>query len=258
MSAVVDTCRLCLEERELQESHVIPKWAYKRARDERFTNPNPIIVSDGVAVQHSKQVKEFMLCVECEHKFGRRENYVAGITYQRDERAPLLDLVGNVVLEHERARLALPGQLNLADLVYFGASVVWRASISRQIPNCGLGEKYEEQFRSFLNDEAPFAEGAACCVAFHDIAIGEHHFASVTATPVTRRVERFHLTTFPIFGLQYYFAVGANVDDAWRGICAVRGAVAGVLLVPQRELFDSFGPLLLGARAIGQPRLRRP
>lgn len=242
---------MCLRDRDLQESHIVPAWAYKRARDERFSNPNPIIVSEGVAVQHSKQHKEFLLCRDCEREFGQREDYVARISFQRDERAPFLDLIGNVVLAHERMRLALPGKLDLAALVYFGASVIWRASISSQITRCSLGPKYDERFRAYLNHEAPFPETAVACVCFHDLPIGDAHVAAVTTTPVTQRQQRYHLTHFPIWGLQYYFAIGARVDPVWRGFCAVRGAPAGILLIPQIDLLDWFGPIVRSARTVG-------
>jgi hypothetical protein len=246
-------CRLCLREADLQHGHIIPAWAYKRSRDEAFANPNPVIVSEGVAVQHSKQVRQYLLCFECEQKFSQREQYVSSVTYQRDARAPLLDLIGNVVFEHERMRVALPGKVDLAALVYFGASVVWRASISAETDRCHLGAVYDEQFRSYLNGEAPFPPGAACCVAFHDLPIGEQHVASVTSTPVTRRLARYHLTMFPIFGLQFWFPVGSRVDQAWRGACAVRGEVATIMLLPQSDLLDWFGPIIATARRVGTP-----
>lgn len=85
---MLGTCRLCLNESDLQDSHILPKWAY--ARDEAYSNPNPVILSDGIARQHSKQHQEHMLCSACEQAFSRREAYVASVTCQRNEQAPLL------------------------------------------------------------------------------------------------------------------------------------------------------------------------
>jgi hypothetical protein len=160
---MLGTCRLCLKESDLQDSHILPKWAYKRARDEAYTNPNPVIVSDGEARQHCRQHREYMLCSACEQSFSKREAYVAKVTSQPDEQASLLTLIGNVLFELGQTRLALPGQLDMDALVYFGASVVWRASLSREVTKYSLGDNYEERFRSYLNGEDAFPRPFARC-----------------------------------------------------------------------------------------------
>ena len=67
---VLGQCRLCLNEAELQNSHFIPQAAYKRVRGEG-TNPNPIVVQDGKAIQTSAQTRAHLLCHDCEQRLSK-------------------------------------------------------------------------------------------------------------------------------------------------------------------------------------------
>ena len=71
-------CKLCLENRELKKSHIYPKWAVKNCRDKetsRFLIVPKSNAQDGP--------KEYLLCEECEAKFGRREKYFRELILSR-------------------------------------------------------------------------------------------------------------------------------------------------------------------------------
>jgi len=65
-------CNLCHKEKELQESHVIPKFVYKWMKQTgtgRFRQ--------GLNINKPLQdgIKEFLLCRDCEQKFSKREDW---------------------------------------------------------------------------------------------------------------------------------------------------------------------------------------
>jgi len=56
------TCALCLEVRDLRDSHLIPRAFYKLVRDAEAKHPNPIVVNPAITVATSKQVSDHLLC----------------------------------------------------------------------------------------------------------------------------------------------------------------------------------------------------
>lgn len=93
----IGTCRLCQTPNiELRDSHIIPGWAYERIRqqaalDSYSTNKNPLRVKEnGIAVQVSNEIKEYMLCDACEQKFGIQENWFKQLTEPETDGLPLL------------------------------------------------------------------------------------------------------------------------------------------------------------------------
>lgn len=246
-------CRLCLNERDLRESHIVPKWAWKRARaDSTEKNPNPVVFMDDVVLQTSKQVVEELLCHDCEQRFGKVEDYIARITFQPDNTAPLLDLVGDVLLQTNRTRAVPAGKLNHEFVTFFGVSVIWRASVSKSVPACSLGPKYEEQFRRYLLGEVGLPTACALAVAFSDLQIeGAGNMAAICTTPTTERLDGHHVHRFPIFGLMYCLAVGNRLPQWAKTACHARSPEHLLLLSPQDDLIRWLGPWMMKARPVG-------
>jgi len=68
----MERCKLCHKEKELQESHIIPKFVYKWMKQtgtgrfrQGFNINKPL--QDGI--------KEFLLCRDCEQEFSKREDW---------------------------------------------------------------------------------------------------------------------------------------------------------------------------------------
>src|SRR5262245_55840381 len=94
-SSRLGCCRLCeTRDIELCDSHVVPRWAYKRAHEQRLQNPTPARISQGVAMQIPGQVSEYLLCSDCEQLLGRTDNYVSRQTTAVDGRARLSEALG--------------------------------------------------------------------------------------------------------------------------------------------------------------------
>lgn len=248
---MLGVCRLCHSEADLQLSHIVPRWAWKRAHGSSpGHNPTPVVVSGGVAMQHPKQLSEHMLCKACEHRLKGAEDYAAEVTYQRDTAAPFLDRVGDVVQEANGIRVAEPGTLRPDVLAYFGVSVIWRASLSDQIDNCSLGERHEEALRQYLLGAAAFPPDAACAVVFHDLPYDGNQVASFFLTPYTDASDIGTESRFFIYGLSYFLVLGDRAEP-WSVLCSIRSPQRLVGLAPQEWLLDWFGETAKNARVVG-------
>jgi hypothetical protein len=140
--SVIGDCRLCgAVGVPLMDSHIMPKWAYRRTRDltGAVGSPHPIQVKDGVAVQTSAQITEYMLCRGCEELLGRDENYVSKLAYQEDQTLGLAQYVredaifsrGLRMLAGVRTRAVAISHLDCQAIARFAASVFWRAHVVR-------------------------------------------------------------------------------------------------------------------------------
>ena len=127
-------CKLCLNTRELQDSHFMPAALYRATRNATAPNPNPAVITSRGTVQTSQQMKDFLLCKDCEDLFNNHgEKYVMG-QVNRSGKFPLL----------ETLRKATPTRItggfhwySIVDVLsvdrdklgYFALSVFWRAAV---------------------------------------------------------------------------------------------------------------------------------
>jgi hypothetical protein len=68
---MLGTCRLCLERRDLKESHLLPAGVHKLLREPAAPNPNHILLTPQIAFQTSRPIKDYLLCAHCEDLFSR-------------------------------------------------------------------------------------------------------------------------------------------------------------------------------------------
>lgn len=134
-------CHLCLQERDIRNSHIIPEFLYRPGYDEKGRllalekgNIKPRYVQKGL---HEK-----LLCDACENLLANRyEDYFAKLWYLNKT---LPDTINADFLEVENL------DYNLFKL--FHLSILWRASISRLAPfkEVSIGIEQEERLREML------------------------------------------------------------------------------------------------------------
>jgi len=140
------TCRLCLQDTQLCNSHVLPEFAYKPMYDKkRFmmmkTDPHK-------AVQFKqKGLREHLLCQECDNvRLGRLEKYMKEI---------FMD--GRDIKSHRCGGEIWIEGFEYAKCKLYHLSLLWRMSIS-DLPifsQVSLGSQHEEQLRRRLMDDDP-------------------------------------------------------------------------------------------------------
>lgn len=80
----VRDCALCLDEKELCDSHILPEFFYDPMYDEGHAYE---VVSGGIdnTFDRQKGLWEHLLCVECEGRIGDWEDYAKPFLYGRDD-----------------------------------------------------------------------------------------------------------------------------------------------------------------------------
>lgn len=157
------TCKLCGYEKELCDSHYLPKGMYRFARAPELKNPNPVMSVDGVLTQISDQYRDYVFCSDCEGLLNENgERWVQANmprTYGGD--FPLQDAIKSLQPFHAEQDLEVYNVLgedafDVQKLVYFGISIFWRGAVHRwtsskgqRVPEVQLGT-LQEPVREFL------------------------------------------------------------------------------------------------------------
>lgn len=123
-------CKLCLKQKNLQSSHIIPRSYYKYLKKESSQLVYVVCDSDSIPKLENSDPKERLLCYDCEQFFNHNfEKY--GTRLFSDRRA---------VTKH-RNHIAFSG-FKYNEFYLFLISIFWRASISslKEFSSVNLGE----------------------------------------------------------------------------------------------------------------------
>lgn len=215
-------CGLCLKEATLQDSHLLPRSAYRYLRMlGKRGNPNPIFLSASKLLQTSQQVKDHLLCSDCEDRVNNRGERWCLKHCDRGQgcfelrrilvsRVPRWDHNGFQV--YDGVDIA---EVDIESLVYFGLSVFWRAAVHRwKTPEGNLKidlGPYEEPLRRFLLDEVPFPGNMVITVRVSEMG-------NLMWTPVQENHAGFHTLTFGMLGLVFNLAVGSKIPPEFYAL----------------------------------------
>jgi hypothetical protein len=162
------TCKLCLYEKELCDSHYLPKGMYRFARAPQLKNPNPIMNINGKLTQISDQFRGYVLCTDCERllNFNGEKWVQANIPATYGSEFPLQNAIKKLQPIWSEQGLDIynvSGEVafDVQKLVYFGLSVFWRgaahqwaSSTGQLAPEVPLGTA-QEPLRKFLMGAGP-------------------------------------------------------------------------------------------------------
>jgi hypothetical protein len=193
-------------------------------------DPNPITVLPGKTDISQDQVTAPLLCSGCEQRFSKQgEHYVLLNTFRGPGKFRFFEIFRKArPLPRDHSGTAYSGSAVLGGaevdrLVYFGASVFWRASVSsfRNLgspgPLISLG-RYEEDFRRFLLGLAEFPQNSAIWVAVSNTPSP----APVMNFPISQRVDSYYQHIFEIPGMSFLLFVGNQLTKHIREFCAAR------------------------------------
>jgi hypothetical protein len=82
-------CKLCLCEKELRHSHILPEFMYQNLYDhapKRFYTLNVDLDNSGKSKKRIEQkgLREYLLCGDCEVQLSKCENYAAETIYAKN------------------------------------------------------------------------------------------------------------------------------------------------------------------------------
>jgi len=211
---MIGICALCHENGDLQNSHLIPAWSYRRICNVDVSKPKaPIHIAGETAVLTNRQTTKYLLCARCEELFSKSENYVAKLTQPDNGQIEFFKHVTR--LDTPRKVLALLNRIEDGNqLAYFAASVVWRGSVMTR--GCGLGP-YEAKFRQYLLGEAQFPAEASISVALLEKSPNVDARGWVSE-PTCSKVGVGRLHGFLLAGLVFRCFVGKAISLEWKNV----------------------------------------
>ena len=136
-------CRLCLEQKDLCKSHIIPEYFYKNVYDPDHKYYQVSSIKEKRNIRRRKGIYERLLCKDCEEIIKLYEDYGKEILYGAVRSEYEKDLnQAMVIVEVDERRLRL-----------FLFSILWRASVSTDdmFSLVDLGP-YEETIRKALHE----------------------------------------------------------------------------------------------------------
>jgi hypothetical protein len=171
-------CKLCLQDKDLQDSHLMPRSLYKKARGSGSKgNQDPHILTVRGRRPTSHQITDHVLCRDCEGRFSKNgEDYVMPLVTRQDGQFPLLEKLKKIPprvsgKDFSAYSVSETPDIDRAKLACFALSVFWRASVHKweqaggELVSIDLGKKYNEEIRKYLMDETPIPRNAAMSVA---------------------------------------------------------------------------------------------
>jgi hypothetical protein len=195
----VVTCRLCQQDKPLQNSHVVPEFFYKPSYDEK---KHRIYARISGKLAHmpplQKGLREPLLCWDCEQKLSPYEKYNREILYGG------IEITGS----RKRNRIDLTG-LNYKRVRVFYLSLLWRMSIAghRFWKEVDLG-RHEEKVREMVLHEfpgEPYDYGVSCIAPLFDGQL----LANFILEPDFKRNDRGRFYRVVLGGFLFMFHVSA-------------------------------------------------
>jgi hypothetical protein len=223
----IGTCRLCLTPGvELQDSHLMPGGVYTLVRG---GDANPVLVTRTTAVETSRQAQAHLLCWDCEQRFSTRgEDWTISNAWHAPDHFPLHEglsaskpFAGDADVRIYLAR-DVP-ELKIEQVVYFGASVFWRAAVYRWTRTPGdhieLG-KYETPLRRYLLGEQRFPDGMALSIMLSSSKQATTN--RIMSLPYLAGRAPYHKFRFDIPGIMFMLYVGRQIPLACLRTCTAR------------------------------------
>jgi|SRR5580658_1378530 hypothetical protein len=222
-------CKLCGLERELQNSHYMPRGLYKRLREKQRRNPNPVIITADKTFRSSNQATDYLLCAECEGRFNHGAEAWLMASVAHGESFPLLDRLRVAVPMHKLSEsVSYSGARTGIDtdkLGYFALSMVWRGAIHEwPLPAGGRSHKLnlgtmEESIRKYLVGNAAFPTGAAIIVhVCEDISSQQSMLEPSECADGSMSFEMLTL------GVHFFVHLGGAITEDLRRLCCVTSA----------------------------------
>lgn len=236
-SPATKRCPLCGNPGVLQDSHLLPRALDKLCRAPEKENPNPVVLTPNRTIKISRQVRDRLLCLDCEKRLNRQgEDWVMEHCHRSPEEFKLRTVLKETkpvyVWDDCAFYMSLQNdKINTAALVYFAASVFWRAAVhpwrSDAIIHIELGP-YAEAFRKYLIGKDEFPQNA---VLWAGVSGAHQPATSVNFPHARKRTDDFHSYNFHIPGIYFDLFVGNSIPQSIRHFCAAR---LGVIYVSER------------------------
>lgn len=214
-------CKLCLEEKPLCKSHLIPRVAYEYCCPH---GGNPIVANAKLVIESSRQIQFPLLCQPCEHILNAGgENWLVPLFAKYDGTFGFFDLLKQIppdVTEDgfDGYATAKNHAIEGDKLIHFALGIFWKAAVhswegrkSETLINLG---KYREGLRTYLRGESGFPERMALSIGVIRPPVTQVAFLA----PFRTQEAAFHRFYFYTSGICWTLGVGKAVNSETRHV----------------------------------------
>jgi hypothetical protein len=219
LSETIGICKLCLEEKPLQESHYIPAALYPKNATLEYLTP----VASGIVEEH---VTFPLLCWDCEQRFSRNgeSDVLRYIAAKSKKNFPLQERMESAVALEKYSDIELYSGLDLGldmdKFAYFMLSVVWRGAVHSWKKFDGtyttplpLGA-FTEPVRQYLLGRSLLLDTAVIVIVCDDFTSRRHWFPPAANTEANCLNFRF-----PALGVFFRVVMGPRLPKCFRDYC---------------------------------------
>jgi hypothetical protein len=207
----------------------MPAGIFAQLRMPALRNPNPVLITPEVSLATSRQIKDYVLCNECEQRFSSTGESWVLANMARTDGFPLQELLLNARPMTANEDFAIFSGATIPDvkmdsLVYFAMSIFWRAAVhkwrtvSRPIGIIDLGA-YQEPIRLFLLG-ADFPSNVVILVSVWP----NQEVPLMAYTPRKGDALGYEAFNFLIPGIEFRLLLGERIPDQLRAICSQQSA----------------------------------
>ena len=256
MTNTVGVCALCRVLGNLHDSHFLPKGLYRLLRKvSKRENSHPLRLVDGDRKQTSQQAREYLLCADCETRFDRGgESWMLRHLYRGRGVFRLRAIVQACPPLYSESGITMHSAESLpkgsiGQIVYFSASVIWRASIcdwwaaDKKYEALSLGS-YQEEFRSYLLGQGEFPQAAVLTVVLSSLERPVIAFNF----PVPSRLDGCRCHTLHVPGITLQMMLGKRLPDGATELCVLRGPSHPIFVSDTGDAYAQRGLLIAMGR----------
>ena len=242
-------CPLCLEDKDVVSSHLIPQAMYDYCR---AVDSEPVIMTSKVVMQTSRQMQYPLLCRRCEDVLNRGgENWLLPLLATVDGKFPLLDIIERFEPDVPDGELRMyaasrNSAIEVDKLIHFAMGVFWKASIhsweaGSKTPRIELGP-YRESVRTYLQGQTAFPQNMGLVLA---VSPREKALVSISL-PYRNPTRECHGFTFHGPGILFVLSVGRNLPVNMPVICFATNPAHPILVADLSKDIASVGAAIFG------------
>lgn len=220
----IGKCAVCLETKELQDSHFISKALYRIARK----RGGAVVKTPQLFLGTDAQVRDRLLCRDCEQLFSKNgEDYVMRLVKQDAGVFPLLEMLskqtpiatgpnnGDVFSAPEVG-------IDVGKIAYYGLSMFWRAavhvwtSLKGQTISSNLAQDHLEAIRRYLHGEVGWPAEIVLQVTVCTDSISQ----DTVQAPTDWENDKYKGASMVVFGIFFMLVSGVTPGDReWIKCC---------------------------------------
>jgi hypothetical protein len=217
-------CPLCLQEKPIIISHLMPAAIYDYCRGPAGHH---ITLTNTLVIETDRELQALLLCSDCDNDLNTGgETWLMPLLATFESTFPFHDVLTKVppdIVEDNMAAYATARnpEIDAAKITHFAIGVFWKAAVHswsghRTDPMIDLGP-YAEPLRKFLRGETGFPQHVALTIGVLPKDAAKGLIAMTQPYRGSNRSWHNYLVYIP--GIEFSISVGRAVNDAKRGEC---------------------------------------